>query len=530
MRATLARPWRVTPANPIRTALRPWAQRLALESIGRWLIRGAIAALVVAILILSIGWLVPRPMLELKSMAQQLALPILVIGLVVGAWPTTMLRRAGELDVRLSLADRLSTAWLARDAPQPMARLQRADALARLGERSPQKDLPFQLRRVELIILAALVAVTAFLWIAPSPMAAVLERQAAEQRAALQAAERVDNLRQDTSLAASLTPEQARQLDELLQRAYTELARAQSERDALSILARTEEQLGQLGNPSAADLEEALAAMSETLTQEPTTRSLGETLQRNEPGGAAEAMQALEQRVDQLSDVQRQALSRALQRASNVGRSDPRTAAALREAARAVAANEPSEAALEEASAALREALETTRSEAALRATAQRLQDLRANLGSESVPTSLEDLSVLGEGAMPNTPGMDGDPLAINPGLGQRGNPAVGEPGTDGGLERSVTGGVGGQQLGQTGQPLAPGTASENVFVPGRVSEGPSDQEVQQQPFTLRGQPRPYREVLSEYAQSGRDYVDRAAVSSSVRGLVKQYFADLEGN
>ena len=62
------------------------------------------------------------------------------------------------------------------------------------------------------------------------------------------------------------------------------------------------------------------------------------------------------------------------------------------------------------------------------------------------------------------------------------------------------------------------------------MSEGPTDQEVQQQPFTLRGQPRPYREVLSDYAQSGRDYVDRAAVSSSVRELVKQYFADLEGN
>jgi len=35
--------------------------------------------------------------------------------------------------------------------------------------------------------------------------------------------------------------------------------------------------------------------------------------------------------------------------------------------------------------------------------------------------------------------------------------------------------------------------------------------------------------VIGQYAQSGRDYVDRATVSPMVRELVRQYFADLEG-
>jgi hypothetical protein len=427
--------------------------------------------------------------------------------------------------------DRLATAWLARAATHPMARLQRADALARLTERSPRSHLKFQWRQPELIAAAALLAVTAFLYVAPSPMAQVLERQAAEQRTALLAAERIDELRLDATLSSSLTPEQARQLDELLQQAYIELARAQSEREAMSVLSRAEEQLGQLGNPTATDLEEALAAMSETLTQEPLTRSLGEALQRNEPRGATEAMQALEQRVDQLSDVQRQGLSRALQRAANVGRADPRTANALREAARAVAANEPSDEALEAAATALREALQSATSEAALRSTAQRLRDLRTDLSSGTVPSQYEDLSVLGDaGVMPMSPGLGEEAVAIDPSVGRGSAPESGDPSTASGTERSPSGGTGGQQLGQAGQPLSAGMASENVFVPGRAGEGPSDQDIQQQPFTLRGQPRPYREVLSEYAQSGRDYVDRAAVSSSVRELVKQYFAQLEGN
>jgi hypothetical protein len=66
------------------------------------------------------------------------------------------------------------------------------------------------------------------------------------------------------------------------------------------------------------------------------------------------------------------------------------------------------------------------------------------------------------------------------------------------------------------------------VFVPGRAGNGPADQDLTDQPFTVRGAPRPYRDVLGQYAQSGRDYVDRPEVSPAVRDLVKQYFQQLE--
>ena len=66
------------------------------------------------------------------------------------------------------------------------------------------------------------------------------------------------------------------------------------------------------------------------------------------------------------------------------------------------------------------------------------------------------------------------------------------------------------------------------VFVPGRPGNGPGDQDLTDQPFTVRGAPRPYRDVLNQYAQSGRDYVDRPDVSPAVRDLVKQYFQKLE--
>ena len=72
------------------------------------------------------------------------------------------------------------------------------------------------------------------------------------------------------------------------------------------------------------------------------------------------------------------------------------------------------------------------------------------------------------------------------------------------------------------------GPAAENVFVPGRPNNGPADQDLVNQPFTVRGAPRPYRDVLSQYAQSSRDYVDRPDIAPNVRDLVKQYFQELE--
>ena len=89
-------------------------------------------------------------------------------------------------------------------------------------------------------------------------------------------------------------------------------------------------------------------------------------------------------------------------------------------------------------------------------------------------------------------------------------------------------GGVGAAQADPSGSLPSNGQAAENVFVPGRASDGPADQEPEHQPFSVRGQARPYREVLGDYAQSGRDYVDRAVVNPAVRDLVKQYFASLE--
>jgi hypothetical protein len=293
----------------------------------------------------------------------------------------------------------------------------------------------------------------------------------------------------------------------------------------MAVLAKAEEQVSQqLADPNADLRDEALSAMSETLAAEPLSRALGDALQHEDARAASNAVQSIATQADKLSDVQRQALSRALQRAANVGRADAASASALRDAARAIAAGDPSGAALSATDAALREAIQASMAQTSLRATTQRLRELQLQLASRA-PLSDEgaDTPAAGDQAGLSSSATGAAPYSTSVAVDAAGN-RLRDPGT----ERGSSAGVGAADLGGQRQPAPLGPAAENVFVPGREGSGPADQDLTDQPFTVRGAPRPYRDVLGQYAQSGRDYVDRPEVSPAVRDLVKQYFQQLE--
>jgi hypothetical protein len=521
---------RTHPASPgertMAAALSSWERQLVLESLGRWLIRGGMSAFVLASAVLLVGWIIPQPESNLRPVAVELALAPLAAAALVAVWPRKHLRRAADLDERLGFGDRLATAWTFRSSEQAIVRLQRADAIERLRQRTAQTDLLWKPARVELVALGVTAALFLLLLVVPSPQQAVLDRQAAEQLAVVQAGAQLDTLRQDAQLTAGLSPEQTHQIDEILQQAQAELNRAHTQQEATAVLARAQDQLAQqVGDPNADLRDQALAAMSETLAAEPQTRALADALQREDAQATSDALKSIAAQADRLSDVERQALSRALQRAANVGRGEPRTSSALRDAAQAVSANSASsaDAALSSADAAMQQAIQASQAQASLNATLQRLRDLQTQVasGSPAGPNAAQPSDARGA-ATATAPGMAiGTPVALNSGGEQR----LEEPSTD-----QVRGaGVGTAAGGSTGSAGDAGAmAAENVFVPGREGNGPASQDLVDQPFTLRGAPRPYRDVLSQYAQSSRDYVDRPDVSPAVRDLVKQYFQSLE--
>jgi hypothetical protein len=489
------------------------------------MIRGAIAALSLGSAVLLIGWILPRPETDLRPWAFALGPAPMIAAALAALWPRKRLDRAAALDARLSFGDRIATAWAYRRSERAIARLQRNDTISRLGQREAHTDLRWKAARAELIILGVCGAVFAVLLVAPSPQQGVLDRQTAEQAAVTQASERLDVLREEAIANPALTADQARQLNELLQQAQAELNRSHTQQEATSALARAQDRVAQqLADPNADLRNQALAAMSDTLAAEPRTQALADALQNDDARAASEAIKELAAQADQLSDVERQALSRALQRAANVGRSDPRTASALREAAQALgspSSASSSQEALSAADAALSEAIQASRGQASVSSALQRLHNLQAQLAADS-PLRADAVPPSGERDSGTTGLPVGTAVALDAAGGQQ---QLREPVSD------ETRGAGFGTAGLSGGSAADQQAAqpaENVFVPGRESNGPSSQELVDQPFTVRGQPRPYRDVLSQYAASSRDYIDRPDVSPAVRDLVKQYFQSLE--
>ncbi len=522
-------PRRAAPGErALAAALGVWERRLVQESLRRWLIRGATGSLIVGGLVLLVGWVVPQPEEALRPWAFELGSAPLLAALLVALWPRRHIRRAAELDSRLRFGDRLTTAWSYRRSAEPIVALQRSDAIERLGHRSPRTELNWRPARAELIALGALTVLALVLLITPSPQQVVLDRQAAEQLAVQQTSEQLDAVRQDVVNLPSLTPDQARQLDELLQQAQAELNRTKTQQQATAILARTQDQLTQqLVDPNADLRNEALAAMSETLAAEPQTQALGDAIQHEDPQAASDALNALSSNADQLSTIERQALSRALQRAANVGRADQRTASALRDAAQALTNGSSADQALSAADAALRDSLQASQAQASLSDTSQRLRQLQAQLAS-GTPLPRAGLDEFGTpGARVNPFGtqtslLAGTPVALD--AASTGSRAVQDPAPGDASGAGYASASSGTDA--SGNPAA--QSAENVFVPGRSSNGAADQNLTDQPFTVRGAPRPYRDVLSQYAQSSRDYVDRPDISPAVRDMVKQYFQSLE--
>jgi hypothetical protein len=472
-------------------------------------------------------------------------LAVWLTALLVPLIPVGVVSRASELDRRLQFGDRLATAWVYRDSSQPIVQLQREDAIARLTGRDPRRDLTWRPTTLQLAALGALALVTVLLATVPSPQQAVLDRQAAQAAAVQRASDRLEALRAQAATAnattSALTPEQAKKLDEMVRQAQEQLGQVKTEQEANGVLAQLQDQVNQqLGDPNASQRQDALAAMSETLAAEPLTKNLADALQSEDSQAVDQSLKDLAQKADSLSDVERQGLSRALQRASNVGRSDPSSAAAMRAASRALSAddaakdgsNESTRDALDATNSALQQSIQAAAAQASVRTTTQRLRDLQAQMANgnpQADDSTLPSLDSAGDNPFNMPPGSGSGEASSTPVALTGSSAGTGDLAIEQQQQQQGKGaGYGAAAVHPASGDSAEPTAAEDVFVPGREGQGPSQQDLTDQPFTVRGAPRPYRDVLSQYAQTSREYVDSPDVSPAVRELVKQYFEQLQ--
>ncbi|HVC34961.1 MAG TPA: hypothetical protein VNL16_15725 [Chloroflexota bacterium] len=544
--------------------LAPWRRQLRLARCLRWSLRGVIVGLTAAVLALVVGRLTPWA--DASAVAARL-LGVCVVGaaLIGLAVPVSARRAASSADRVAGLADRVVTAWELRDRDESFARLQRADALARLRLAGPASLQPRPARR-EVIALAVVAVMCAIALLAPNPMTEILRQQQAEQARIRTAQQQVQALTVPKPAEDNQPALDQAQLDQAVRELAQQLGQAKDAPSALAAISKTEQsvraQIPSGGDQAAA----ALGAEAAALQQNAATRPLGNALATRDSASLAKASAALQAALARLTPAERAAVGRALQNAADAGTSASSspdaaaTSASLRAAAQAVQQGDLGEAGaqLGAAQSNLSQQLAATQVTASAQQTIAGLEQARGTVsGVASVPGSQTGAgqgsqpgqasagqagtaaSQTGLGAGPNGSGADqtgsgagqsggaaGD-TGQGTGSGQGAGPGQGAGAGDGTGTRA--GGTGGRAASGGTRAAEPGktTPGDQVFVPGQAGAGPSLQQTGPAGPAL-GSEVPYQQVIGQYAQSAREHVDRGSLPPEVRDLVRKYFVGLE--
>lgn len=501
--------------------LRPWRRRLLAAELAhagtRWACAAALTttAIVVGLALID----APADVVPLAGLATGLLVGAIGLAIQIGGSHLRAAHAIASIDARLGLADRLTTAWALRDLAGPVPDAQRRDAVRALdrlrGLHRPIAAWPSRERDLVACALSLLVALGAVAWV--HPRGAVLEAQQTNAAAVQAATERLGIVSQNVAaLSPALSPETAARVQAIVEQARADLGNAHTRREAQAILARADEQLNTaLADPAALARDDALAAMSEALASDSLARPLAQALQHEDPVATHAAFEVLAQNAQNLSQPQRQSLSQALQRAADVGRGDATAAAALSQAAQAVRsadangqstqtqhdAGPTASSAFGQADAALLETIQAARAQATLHAAAQ---SLSGDDASSTPPRNGPPSASTARSALADAPEPPGRGAGVMPGLA----------------------------LDTTAPPqTAPAEpqAGSPVFTAGRVSGPATDSAPLRETFSVRGQPREYRDALPQYTRTQRDYVDRSDVAPADRDLVQRYFGEPNG-
>ncbi len=161
-------------------ALQSWRKRLWLQQVLRWAENGVITGLLVACLLLLVSRFTPWG--AVSYWASGVAIAALLGALGAALWYRPSFAHSARLvDTRLSLHDRLSTAWELRNNSAPLSVLQRGDALKQLSKHRPSAAVSLRPRRMRLISIGIVAVALALLFLLPNPMNTVLQQQAAFQ-------------------------------------------------------------------------------------------------------------------------------------------------------------------------------------------------------------------------------------------------------------------------------------------------------------------------------------------------------------
>jgi hypothetical protein len=510
--------------NRLTSYLRRWGLWLRLRDSLAWSAWGLVAglALALALALAARIWplLTQRPLLLITA---ALALSA-TLGGMIAAWlrPRSRHRLARILDLRLGLAERLSTALeidrrKLRAAPA-MAAAQRADTLSAMSRVDIRAALPLQIpRRASLAALALALVLTASLLL-PNPQEGVLAQRRALRQALEEQTEQLETLREEIEQSGALTPQERAALLEALEEAIAALQEGNiTPEEAVAVLANTERALSALQDPDAATLRAGLERAAAEMSDSALTQEIADLLAQGDYAAAAAALAAFAGEKGQaLTREEELELAEQLaQAAQALADSNPELAEQLAQAAQAIQQGD-----IAQARQLIRQAA------GQLAGAGQRVERQQAVEGA---------LNALQEGR---------EQVAQAGGQPAAGGQLAG-PGQQGGQGQGQTGG---QQAGP-GQQINPGHSEDSgtgapydsVYVPVRVGDegiklnigrpGEDGLPTGDTPIPLPAGGLagvPYQEVYAVYAGQAYAALESSYVPLGMRQYVRDYFSSLE--
>ena len=486
-------------------SLHSWRNRLWAQQILRWVENGVITGISLACILLLISRFVPWA--TALYWAIGVATVSLLCALGAALWFRPSFARSARLvDARLSLHDRLSTAWELRDDSAPISVLQRHDALKQLSKHTPAVAISLRPRRIRLITTGVVAIVLALLLLLPNPTNAVLQQQAAFQDLLARQIAAINHVRTAIDSQSAISAQERALIDKILRETLAQLQQAKNETQAQQILAQAQAKLNQLRDPQASNKAQATAAASSSLqsSSNPDLSAAGQALATGDSKGLDTALQKLASQVNSMTAAQRAQLAQQIEQAANQALDNPQLSSALHQLAKAVAGGSPSEV-----SDAVK-AVET----AAAQESANQASTSSLDQASQALQNAASMFASSTDSSAGQNPGQSQNP-------GQAKNPVQGQiPGA--GQGNSGSGGPNG-----TGDKSGKG---EQVFVPGQVGTGTSTIGGNGGNGTVQpGQSVPYSQVIAQYAQMAHDAIDNSNIPPDLKELIQGYFNSLEG-
>jgi hypothetical protein len=525
--ATLAPPGNVkakfvtsnTNSEQLATALRPWHRRLALQQALSWTGRGIISGLILACLLLLVSRLTPWVTAPRWAIGIGIACSLFAFSAAI--WYRPSLARVARLvDARLSLQDRMSTAWEMRKETAPLYALQRDDALKQLSQHVPSAAISVRPRRSSMVTSGIVVVAIALLVLLPNPMTTVLQQQAAFQVRIAKQIVAIEHLRTSLAQLTNTSPQQRAQIDQILRDLETKLQNAHNETEAQQAIAEAQARLNQLRDPQANNQAQAHANASSSLesSSNASLSAVGQALATNDSKRLSNALQNLTSQVSHMTPAQRAQLAQQIENAANQANQNPKLRAALHQLAKAIADGSPSEIA--DATNALEIAASqdaTAQAQAnSIDQATQRLQQAANTLASATDGTNSQGQNQnQGQGQNGQGQGQQGQ--------GQRQGQGNGQDQVQGSGSGNGSGGRGNHTGSKSGQ-------NEQVFVPGQIGSGSSAQSNNGNNSVVQnGSSVPYSQVIERYKQMAHDAIDNSDISPDRKDLVHGYFNSLEG-